>query len=65
MVESNELYLKTDNEGLFDFSLKEFEAIGLTVLFSSRDSPPEAEDNIMTEYEGNFPRRGCRSTARG
>ena len=39
LVEGGELYLKTDNEGLFDFSLKEFEAIGLTVLFSSRDSP--------------------------
>ena len=51
---------KTDNEGLFDFSLEEFEAMGLTLLFSSRDfhKTPEAEGNIMTEYEANFSSQG-------
>ena len=60
LVEGGELYLKTDNEGLFDFSLEEFEAMGLTVLFSSRDfhKTPEAEGNIMTEYETNFSSQG-------
>ncbi len=60
LVEGGELYLKTDNEGLFDFSLEEFEAMGLTVLFSSRDfhKAPEAEGNIMTEYETNFSSQG-------
>ena len=60
LTEGGELYLKTDNEGLFDFSLEEFEAMGLTLLFSSRDfhKTPEAEGNIMTEYEANFSSRG-------
>ncbi len=60
LVEGGELYLKTDNEGLFDFSLEEFEAMGLTLLFSSRDfhKAPESEGNIMTEYEANFSSQG-------
>ena len=60
LVEGGELYLKTDNEGLFDFSLEEFEAMGLTLLFASRDfhKTPEAEGNVMTEYETNFSSQG-------
>ena len=60
LVEGGELYLKTDNMGLFDFSLEEFEAMGLEILFSSRDfhNTPEAEGNIMTEYEANFSSQG-------
>ena len=60
LKEGGELYLKTDNEGLFDFSLEEFEAMGLTLLFSSRDfhKTPEAEGNVMTEYEVNFSSQG-------
>ncbi len=60
LVEGGELYLKTDNVGLFDFSLEEFEAAGLTVMFQSRDfhKTPEAEGNIMTEYEANFSAQG-------
>ena len=60
LVAGGELYLKTDNEGLFDFSLEEFAAEGLTVEFVSRDfhATPEAEGNIMTEYEANFSSQG-------
>ena len=60
LVEGGELYLKTDNLGLFDFSLEEFDAMGLTILFSSHDfhNTPEAEGNIMTEYEANFSSQG-------
>ena len=60
LVEGGELYLKTDNVGLFDFSLEEFEAAGLTLTFCSRDfhNTPEAAGNIMTEYEANFSSQG-------
>ena len=54
------LKLKTDNEGLFDFSLEEFAACGLTVEWQTRDlhRSEKAEDNVMTEYERNFSQRG-------
>ena len=60
LIEGGELYLKTDNVGLFDFSLEEFEAAGLTLTFMSRDfhATPEALDNIMTECEANFSSKG-------
>ena len=60
LVEGGTLYLKTDNEGLFDFSLEEFAACGLTVEWLSRDlhASEIAADNVMTEYERNFSEKG-------
>lgn len=54
------LKLKTDNEGLFDFSLEQFALCGLTVEWQTRDlhASEKAADNIMTEYERNFSSRG-------
>ena len=54
------LRLKTDNEGLFDFSLEQFAACGLTVEWQSRDlhHSEKNADNIMTEYERNFSQKG-------
>ena len=54
------LYFKTDNEGLFDFSLEEFAAAGLTIEWQTRDlhHTEKAADNIMTEYETNFSSKG-------
>ena len=54
------LRLKTDNVGLFDFSLEEFEAAGLEILMVTRDlhNSQYAEGNIMTEYEKNFSDKG-------
>lgn len=54
------LKLKTDNEGLFDFSLEEFEAFGLQIEWVTRDlhRSEKNADNIMTEYERNFSQKG-------
>ena len=54
------LRLKTDNVGLFDFSLEEFEAVGATVLWQTRDlhASEKNADNVMTEYEKNFSEKG-------
>ena len=54
------LRFKTDNVGLFDFSLEEFETMGLTILEMTRDlhHSPMNEGNIMTEYERNFSEKG-------
>lgn len=60
LVKGGRLYLKTDNVGLFDFSLEQFAAAGLTVEFETRDlhHSPMAEGNIMTEYEASFTAQG-------
>lgn len=54
------LKFKTDNAGLFDFSLGEFTAVGTETLFYTRDLHHSvlAEDNIETEYERNFSAKG-------
>ncbi|MBE6576864.1 MAG: tRNA (guanosine(46)-N7)-methyltransferase TrmB [Ruminococcaceae bacterium] len=54
------LKFKTDNVGLFDFSLEEFEAFGMQIVWQTRDlhSEPQNADNVMTEYEKNFSDKG-------
>lgn len=52
---------KTDNEGLFDYSLEEIGPTGFKLIYSSRDlhNDPEAmKDNVMTEYEEKFSAKG-------
>ena len=51
---------KTDNDGLFDFSLEEIEAMGLTLDKMTRDlhSSEWCEGNVMTEYETAFSSKG-------
>ena len=60
LKENGILKLKTDNVGLFDFSLEEFEAAGLEMLMQTRDlhNSEYAEGNVMTEYERNFSEKG-------
>ena len=60
LVPGGLLRLKTDNEGLFDFSLEEFAACGLTVEWQTRDlhNSEKNPENVMTEYERNFSERG-------
>lgn len=54
------LIFKTDNAGLFDFSLEELEAVGAEILWQTRDlhASDRADGNIMTEYEKNFSEKG-------
>ncbi len=60
--ENGTLIFKTDNEGLFDFSMEEFEAAGLKILWHTKNLHAEqneiAKSNIMTEYERNFSAKG-------
>ena len=60
LKEDGILRLKTDNVGLFDFSLEEFEEFGMQILWQTRDlhATPENENNVMTEYEKNFSDKG-------
>jgi len=60
LKEDGILRLKTDNVGLFDFSLEEFEAVGAEILWMTRDlhNSEKNADNVMTEYEKNFSEKG-------
>ncbi len=53
---------KTDNVGLFDFTLDEIAAMGLECSVVTRDlhSSEWNEGNIMTEYEKNFSEQGIK-----
>lgn len=54
------LRFKTDNVGLFDFSLEEIAAMGLTPTKLTRDLHASMwnEGNVMTEYEESFSSQG-------
>ena len=54
------LRFKTDNVGLFDFSLEEIGAMGLECRVVTRDLHASEwnEGNVMTEYEENFSSQG-------
>ena len=51
---------KTDNEGLFDFSMEQIQQEGMEILEMSRDlhRSPYSEENITTEYEDKFASTG-------
>ena len=54
------LTFKTDNTGLFDFTLLELHDMGIKPDFVTRDlhRSARAEGNVMTEYETNFSAMG-------
>ena len=60
LKEDGILKLKTDNVGLFDFTLEELQSFGAKILWQTRDlhNEPVAADNVMTEYEKNFSEKG-------
>ncbi len=56
------LRFKTDNVPLFDFTLEELEALGVTPDFVTRDLHASElnEENVRTEYEQNFSSQGIK-----
>ncbi len=54
------IQFKTDNEGLFEFTLEQIEKTGMKIEEMSRDlhNSQYAEDNITTEYEDKFAMTG-------
>jgi tRNA (guanine-N7-)-methyltransferase len=56
------LTFKTDNVGLFDFSLEEIAAMGLELDAMTRDlhSSEYMKDNVVTEYEAAFSSQGVK-----
>ena len=54
------LRFKTDNRPLFDFTLEELAAVGVTPGYVTYDlhASPENAENVETEYERNFSAKG-------
>ncbi|MEH7124134.1 tRNA (guanosine(46)-N7)-methyltransferase TrmB [Bacillus sp. JJ1503] len=61
LVKNGEIHFKTDNQGLFEFSLMSFSEYGLLLKDVSLDLHNSGfEGNIMTEYEEKFSKKGNR-----
>jgi len=59
LPEHGEIHFKTDNRGLFEYSLVSFSHYGMTLNFVSLDlHNSDFEGNIMTEYEEKFSAKG-------
>ncbi len=60
LKDGGKLRFKTDNTGLFDFTLEEIESFGLTPSTVTRDlhASEYNKDNVRTEYEENFSSQG-------
>lgn len=61
MKDGSEIHFKTDNQGLFEYSLMSFSQYGLYLKYISLDlHQSNYEGNIMTEYEQKFSEKGNR-----
>ncbi|WP_347549232.1 tRNA (guanosine(46)-N7)-methyltransferase TrmB [Pseudalkalibacillus hwajinpoensis] len=61
MKPDGEVHFKTDNQGLFEYSLHSFSAYGMILNQVSLDlHRSEMENNVMTEYEEKFSAKGSR-----
>lgn len=61
LIEGGEVHLKTDNQGLFEYSLESFSSYGMIIKNISLDlHKSDIKGNVMTEYEEKFSRKGNR-----
>ncbi len=59
LIDNGEIHFKTDNRGLFEYSLVSMNQYGMRLNYVSLDLHAEMpEDNIMTEYEEKFSAKG-------
>lgn len=59
LVDNGEIHFKTDNRGLFEYSLISMSEYGMRLKYVSLDLHANMpEDNIMTEYEQKFSAKG-------
>lgn len=59
LVDNGEIHFKTDNRGLFEYSLVSMSEYGMLLKYVSLDLHANMpEDNIMTEYEQKFSAKG-------
>ena len=61
LKKDGQIHFKTDNQGLFEYSLESMSAFGRTFdLINLNLHENEPEENIRTEYEDKFSNRGFR-----
>ncbi|GEL07678.1 tRNA (guanosine(46)-N7)-methyltransferase TrmB [Salisediminibacterium halotolerans] len=61
LKDHGEIHFKTDNQGLFEYSIESMTAFGYRLKNISLDlHNSEMTDNIMTEYEEKFSNKGMR-----
>ena len=60
LKEGGEIHFKTDNDGLFDFSVDEMKEIGFELKNVTYDLHSTDTPNIMTEYEKRFSDMGVK-----
>lgn len=59
LIDGGEIHFKTDNRGLFEYSLVSMSEYGMLLKYVSLDLHANMpEDNIMTEYEEKFSAKG-------
>ena len=59
MPQGGEIHFKTDNRGLFEYSLVSMTNYGMQLLDVSLDlHADDVLDNVMTEYEEKFSAKG-------
>lgn len=58
LPETGEIHFKTDNQGLFEYSLESIKGFGFNLKFVSRDLHSQDVENVMTEYEEKFSGMG-------
>lgn len=59
LPENGEIHFKTDNRGLFEYSLASFSQYGMTLKQVWLDlHASDYPDNVMTEYEARFAKKG-------
>lgn len=59
LVDNGEIHFKTDNRGLFEYSLISMSEYGMLLKYVSLDLHANMpDDNIMTEYEEKFSAKG-------
>lgn len=61
LKENGEIHFKTDNQGLFEYSLHSMSTFGMAFNQVSLDLHKSSmEGNVMTEYEEKFSQKGMR-----
>ena len=64
LKQGGDIYFKTDDDALFEDSLKYFEEAGFNIIFKTYDLHKECQgNNIVTEHEEMFSKQGIKIKA--